>query len=86
MIAFPEYAADVTLHGDSKLRTLFNAFNLGDSNYIARHDAISAEYLIDVYRAAITSCRDNQETTQLTLRSQNELYEAFLARSTMCVH
>jgi hypothetical protein len=86
VIAFPEHAADVTRYGDSKLRTLFSAFNIEDTNYIADHEALSAEYLIDIHRAAVSSWSDNQQTIKDVLRHQNTLYEAFLARSALLVH
>ena len=85
VLAFPEHPTDVTQYGDSKLHSLFSTFSLQDTNYIARSDSLSAEYLIDRYQAAIEGYKDHRETIERTLQSQRALYDAFLARSAMYV-
>ena len=81
VMAFPEHAADVTEYGDSKLRTLFSTFSVEDTSYVARRDTLSAEYLIENYQTAMANFTDNRNKIGQTLRSQDEMYEAFLARS-----
>lgn len=81
VLAFPEHPTDVTQYGDSKLHSLFSTFSLQDTNYIERSDTLSAEFLIDKYKAAIGSVRDHRETIRHTLQSQCALYDAFVARS-----
>jgi hypothetical protein len=81
VIVFAEHNADVTLYGESKVRTLFKSFNVEKTNYIANKDNITARYLFDIHQEAINNFNDNVEFIRSTLRGHKERYEAFVMES-----
>lgn len=81
VIFFPENTTDVTLYHESKALTLFKSFRLEQSNYIENKENITAKYLIDIYRDAMSKFKGNEEYIKTTLVQHKDRYESFVKES-----
>lgn len=81
VIVFPENVTDVTVYGESKYKTLFKSFKLEKTNYIENKDNITARYLFDIHREAITNFKKNLDLIKTTLLENKQKYESFVHKS-----
>ena len=81
VIAFPEHVSDVTVYGESKMLSLFRSFNLEKINYIENNEDITAKYLFDMHKEAITNVGQKKEVIKNTVRKEKEKYESFIKES-----
>ncbi len=81
VIAFPEYATDVTPVGNSKLFSLFRSFDLDRTHYLGSQNTLSADYFVDTYKDSIAVFNDRRDHISSVLQRSRQDYEMFVARS-----
>jgi Polysaccharide pyruvyl transferase len=81
VIAFPEYATDVTSHGESKIATLLKGFEAKETSYVSNNDALTADTLFERYPAVIAHFAKNRERLETLLREHRDRYTSFIHHS-----
>lgn len=81
VIAFAEFATDVTKHSESRIHSLFESFGSHVPPGLKSGTAPTADYLFGVHRDVIAAFREKRARIDSVLRENKIQYESFVARS-----
>lgn len=81
VIVFPPSAENISVYGESKHLSLFKSFNLEKTNYFENNNNISAKYIFNIHKEAISNFERNIDLIKITLKENKEKYESFIKES-----